>query len=91
VEEMDNIEEAIANMPPDSYHPDSSIEPDLESPTPRTSTAPSQHTATLQTLEGRPPNRDDSSDDEDHEMSQLPNYAAQTSRLPEKLPTKLPL
>jgi hypothetical protein len=45
---------------------------DGESTTPHNSAAPSQHTATLQALEGRPPspNHDDSSDEDDHEMSQ---------------------
>jgi hypothetical protein len=43
---------------------------DGESTTPHLSTAPSQHVATLQALEGRPTNRDDSSDEDDHEMSQ---------------------
>jgi hypothetical protein len=43
---------------------------DGESPAPHTSAAPSQHTATLQALEGRRPNHDDSSDEDDHEMSQ---------------------
>lgn len=43
---------------------------DGESATPRTSAGPSQHNATLQALEGRPSNRDDSSDEDDHEMSQ---------------------
>jgi hypothetical protein len=69
-EDLDNMDEAIAHLPPDSYHPDSLSTLDWESTTPRTSAAPSQHTATLQALEGRPSNRDDSSDEEDHEMSQ---------------------
>jgi hypothetical protein len=55
---------------PDSENHYSSGIADGESTTPHTSTAPSQHTPTLQALEGRHPNRDDSSDDDDHEMSQ---------------------
>jgi len=55
---------------PDSenHYPSGTV--DGESTTPRASAALSQHTATLQALEGRPPNRDDSSDEDDHEMSQ---------------------
>lgn len=57
---------------PDSENHYPSDIADGESTTPHTSAAPSQHTATLQALEGRPPNpnRDDSSDEDDHEMTQ---------------------
>lgn len=70
-EELDNIETALnTHLSPSSWQPDTSSTADWEPTTSGTSAAPSQHVATLQALEGRPPNRDDSSDEEDHEMSQ---------------------
>ncbi len=55
---------------PDSENHDPAGTADGDSTAPHTLAAPSQHTATLQALEGRSPNRDDSSDEDDHEMSQ---------------------
>lgn len=69
-EELENLEDRVSQPPPDAPHPDPSSPPDFEPATPRPSAAPSQHTATLQALEGRSTIQDDSSDDEDHEISQ---------------------
>jgi hypothetical protein len=79
-----NRESLFPGMSSDSMDPNTDVDydtPDAEnrdpsgvvdggSTAPRTSAAPSQHAATLQALEGRPPNHDDSSDEDDHEMSQ---------------------